>query len=369
MDEIKNNQSVPGQVPEPPIKKSVDIRTMASDMQSVKQTGGGAPEPKQFNLGSFNSPKEPPTISQAPQVPEIKSAFSPPSPSFPAAPITPNQTSSSEPVFVPGQEAVSISSETPSSGSKKNLILSVVGLIILGVLFYLGYFYVYPSFFGNVPEVVPPVVVVPEVIETPPPMPKSIHVPFVSFSLPNVGIIGSVQLSSDPLSFKASLSTLARSITTSNTMGEFLIEDSEKNPADFSLLFSSLVPEMASDTLSSLFEQDFTALIYFDDKGRAWPGYIAKLRAGVDKTFAAAFIKNLENSASLPSNLLIENFGTPVTEGFKDGQIVNLPARYLSFSDKVAAIDYFFANDYFVIISSYSGAKNLIPLLSPQILE
>ena len=119
----------------------VDVRTFGSDVKSMADTGGGAPKPYQ--------PAAPAESQPVPQ--EEKKPFGE--------------------VFETPGEVSPVPAEMPPAGMqefgaapkfKKGLFAGLLVLIIVVGLGAIGYFYVYPTFFGGVSEIESPPPAAPE---------------------------------------------------------------------------------------------------------------------------------------------------------------------------------------------------------------
>jgi hypothetical protein len=181
----------------------------------------------------------------------------------------------------------------------------------------------------------------------------------------NISSLGS--LSYSPATFKTDLLTLLKpaglATVASSTVSEFVVEK-DGSQMKFSEFFSSLFPGLSQETLENYFESDFTAFAYFDADSEVWPGLIAKLKTDSNLFDAESAMKLFETSSDF-SNIFVENEGTRVSADFLDGQINSVPTRYITFSNKKAAIDYMWMGNYFIVSASYPGLKAAVPLINP----
>lgn len=346
-----------GSVPEPPKDSSVDLRTMQSDIQSVKQSGGAsAPEPKKFNLGEISQNQ---AGNSFPSQGEPSSPFN--SPGSSPSPFSGNDT------FVPSQNQ-SLAAETPviqKSVDWKKIILVVVAVVLIALLGYAGYAYVYPLFFSATPENSNPVAETNPsanlpVAETNPVVTPSIitHLPYL-----NASSLGSLAFSS--ATFKSDLASFVKSGVSfaSSTVSEVQIQK-DGSQMNFSDFFNSIFPEISKENLSNYFENDFTVFIFTDADGESWPGVVSKLKTGANLFDAESAMKLFETASNF-SNIFVEDPGTRVSKDFIDGQINLMPTRYITFTNKKAAIDYMWLGNYFIVSSSYPGLKAAVPLINP----
>ncbi|MDD4761517.1 MAG: hypothetical protein PHZ25_00625 [Candidatus Pacebacteria bacterium] len=353
---VGNSSPSFGSVPEPPKDSSVDVRTMPSDIQSVKQSGGGSPEPRKFNLSEINQP-----ASSVPPTPDSSNNQSSP---FGAG--FPSPSNIGEQSFVPGQNQIEIT-ENPSAKSVdwKKIILIVVAVVAVGLLGYVGYAYIYPMFFPASAPVVEETIPSSVLPETEPVTQEEVVAPaFIHSSYLNTSSLGSLPFSLT--TFKTDLATLLKPvglISASSTVSEFSIQKNNSQ-MKFSEFFNSLFPGLSQETLENYFEEDFTAFAYYDADFEVWPGFIAKLKTDSNLFDAESAMKLIEISSDF-SNVFVENQGERISPDFLDGQINSVPTRYITFTNKKAAIDYMWMGNYFIISSSYPGLKAVVPLINP----
>jgi len=144
-----------------------------------------------------------------------------------------------------------------------------------------------------------------------------------------------------------------------NNLKEVILRDKNQSLIGFSKFLPVILPELKSEEIAGFFEENFTATVFSDLNG-FWPGYVAKLKSTATVSQAQDFIKqNLESSTNL-KNIFPEEPGTAAA--FKDGlagsQTIN--TRYATFSKPGAAFNYGWANDNFVISSSYAGLLEIL---------
>ncbi|MEK7478356.1 MAG: hypothetical protein AAB626_00340 [Patescibacteria group bacterium] len=354
-------------MPPPPPPPEITLRTMQSDIESIKQSGGENPMPKPFT---------PPEIKKQNNT-ELEDL------SKEDGMIKPNNG-----------DGVLPPSEPPKKKLKIFVLIAVLILVIAGAVF-AGYKYIYPMFKPVIPvpqeqpvvipenlpitETISPVSelaplveepvaitpeVTPEIIPTPEPVVLKQHM--------------SLLVSSADLSVPLALSVA----TSMASIKELLIAEAANKPATATalkeitlsdqggqLVFADTLPmflsAFTSAELTPLFEEDFTSVIFYDSNG-AWLGMIAKLREEIDVAAAKILIAKLEKSADI-ANLYIQDPGTPATAGFRDGKANNLSLRYLSFSKTGASLNYgWTSNNLLVISTSYNGVKAMLTKLGVQ---
>lgn len=378
-----------GSVPPPPPPPEITLRTMQSDIESIKQSGGENPVPKPF---------APPEIKKQNNM-ELEDM------SREEGMIKPN-----------GAEGVVPPSEPPKKKLKIFILIAVLVLVVAGAVF-AGYKYIYPMFKPaitvSVPETQSPVTSENvEVVETEvPPATTGLTEPIESESvtIPELGegttpvleLATTTPESENPESetipapvvLKIHTSLLASqadslvplTLTASTSLvsiKELLISEAAKKPEAAvalkevtlsnqagQLVFADTLPmflsAFKSSELAPLFEEDFTSVIFYDSNG-VWFGMIAKLKEEVDVAAAKALIAGLEKSTDI-ANLYIQDPGTPAVAGFKDGKANNLSVRYLNFSKTGASLDYgWTSNNLLVISTSYNGIKSMLTKLGVQ---
>jgi len=314
-------EAVAASVPPPPSSAEFEVRTMKSDTESLKQTGGGAPMPQTFSPASL-----------ADNVP----AFDPNS---------------------------ATSGKKDKKGVEKIIIMIVVvvGLIGAGIL---GYMLIKPLL---VPAAPAPVVTAPEAeilppVELPPAAPEEelpatiAHASFFTLAADSTDdrILPALTL--------ADIKTaLAPTGTPADTSLREVVMKVETTPVILPDFIATVIPGMNAEAVATVFEPDFTTFVY-RDKTTDLPGFIGKVKADATPESMVAFSSSLEASTEL-GNLYPEDPGA-IGE-FKDGAINGKTVKYASFANGGYAFDYgwFKAADgsnYIVISSSYAGMKEAV---------
>ena len=129
-----------GSVPPPPAPE-IGIRTMKSDLESIKQSGGETPTPQTFIPSELKREIPQPAVEE----PKIEAALNIPGYTGPEKPIfEPQQSvSTSQPVPPP---PVQPTSQTNKSSSKT--VILIIGIILVAVgLGLLGYYVIFPLIF------------------------------------------------------------------------------------------------------------------------------------------------------------------------------------------------------------------------------
>ncbi len=348
-----NDQNSGAPKPPPPPPPEITLRTMKSDLESIKQTGGSNPTPKPFTPSEFKSipvtPPPPPTINPNPinfgQVPEQKKV--------------------STATFSADKELSAIAADTETiaapSVQKKKIIGLIGGLIAVAVIFaVLGYKFVFPFFMSNQTETPTtqtnnaPVTETTPVVTTTQEETAQAPIHQSQLSLPD-GVYP-VQLSLvDALSINAAINQQSDNVVT-GTLSEVTLSDT-KGQIAASKFLHLFIPEMSNDLLA-FFEEDFTATIYKDANG-VWPAYVFKLKTDPAASGAQNFINNtIETSANLQS-FFLSNPGT-VAQGFKSGNISGNATRYLPYPNAGASLNLAWIQNRLIISTSFNGLKKLI---------
>ncbi len=150
-------------------------------------------------------------------------------------------------------------------------------------------------------------------------------------------------------SIKKALVEEAKKVASPGALTEVVFKDA-LGPISASQIFAALLPDIAATSLTD----DFTLAFYFDASG-AWPTYIVKFKSAAD---AMQFKSALENSSRL-NNLFATDAGIS-SGGFKDGQANGKATRYLTFTQKGAAINTFQSGSTAVISTSYNAIKKVL---------
>lgn len=328
---------------------------MESDLSAIKESGGGAPQPKPFTPSEFK-------------------------PSAPAAPQKPAETKLNVPGYTGPEEAVfnplgtlpSAGGATPpelpggeapaAPGGKKWLrpaLLGGGGLIVLVGLGLAGYYFVYPLIFTAPTPLPPPPPPPTEEVAPPAEEPAPTVEPHTSlFAIPTESSETlRVTAVDTPLTIRVALESLSRVAAAPGTMMEVAATKDDGSPESFARMISLLVPELSETGLAAVFRGDFTLALYFNENG-AWPVYIAQLQTGANLLDAQAAYAGFENSANL-ANLYLTDPGAQ-EPAWKDGQVAGRPTRYLPFAQAGASLNYGWLDDLLVVSTSFDGMKDAV---------
>lgn len=341
-------------------QKNVDVRTMASDLNSIQS--GGAPQSY-----TPQTPMPPPAPSQAPSAAPDNFNFE-----IPQVPTGMDQVAGNSAPQVP-------------TGKKKGkgALIGLITFIVVLALGAVGYFLVYPMFAGTKPpaETVTTggAVTTPTTTET---TGTSVAVTTTGTStnasssqtttsstttttpqapLAHTSLFaatdGSIN-SASPIS-GANLANLSLGTSKEPALVEVTFTDQNGNSIPFSTLMQSLLSmDLSNSGLTQAFDPaSVSGFVYVDSSGARWLGFAAKLTATsslVDEK--ASFAQIFE------ANTNLKNFfaADPGTEGaWKSGDAAT-SNRYVLFSKNGYGLDYGWKGDVLVIASSYDGYKAAI---------
>lgn len=110
----------------------------------------------------------------------------------------------------------------------------------------------------------------------------------------------------------------------------------------------------AVNILREDFERDFTSFVYRDAAG-LWPGYVLKLKSGINALLVRGDIAKFEAEADFINSTFAAVPGARDI-AFKDAQISGIPVRELSFVSKPAMFVYGFGNQGYLILATSEDA-------------
>ncbi len=298
---------------------------MASDMKSMQSSGGAGATPKTFKPEDF----------------------------------------SSEPVFRPSGFAGKPSSPTPGAPgvkvvspnhARKSLLITIGILVFLALAGAVVYFVIMPMLSAKpAPVVAPPVVQTP--VTPPPAVTLTTH---QSFFTPAVTPSGQVTLDLSMLLIQSALVQASSDVQTAGTFKDvnFSLNGKPWTAQDF---LGFALPGQTKDFFSNAFEKDFTGFVYYDKNG-AWPGYVFKLKSGVDANSTKTVLNPLIEAS--PAVFFQSNPGTAAKTGFADGATPDgKTVRFITFSKKGAALEYSWFGNYLTVSTSYQGLLEAIKRL------
>lgn len=128
----------------PPPPPEIGIRTMKSDLESIRQSGGEAPTPQVFIPEELKPKIPPPAIKE----PEAETVLNVPGYTGPEKPIFESQPAISIPksALAPINQSRQTAA-IPKKSALKIIALIVGAIIVLAGLGLLGYYVIFPLFF------------------------------------------------------------------------------------------------------------------------------------------------------------------------------------------------------------------------------
>lgn len=349
--------------PGAPKMPEMDVRTFGSDAKSMAESGGGPPKP-----------------------------YEPTAPAPVAPPPPPAEKKSFSEVFEAPGGMAPMPAEMPPAGlqefgeaprSKRGLFIGLLGFIIVVGLGAIGYFYIYPAFFGGGAEIEapPPVVQEPEaqvptapivpqvpVVETetstattteeepaPPPSGTLLEHKSLLKTAADVGTnitLGTVSVAAmrSEMEFSTAQVPILKEIVFKNADGEILSAAG---------IMGLVLPDVFDAATVSSFAADFTLLTYTNDKG-TWPVYVLRLKSGATLADAKTAVSKIESSANL-ANLFVTDPGTAAA--WKSGTTEGVSNRYATYTLSGAGLNYGWLNDTLVIGASYPGFQEVLKRL------
>jgi len=345
-----DNQKGKNEVPTPPPSK-VSVRTMQSDIKSMKEGGGQNPQPYVTEINQEPKKAVPEEISFQPTEMEsnIPGYVGPEEPIFQAgAPIVP---------LPPKQKAAKAEKNGKPRKKPSKVLIILVIIILAAITTGIGYYFIYKKIKAPTPVVTPP-----EEIVTPTPIPTPAPQYVSLLKIPSVfqeeKIIPSLILDDIKNNLIGAASTIP-----ANTLKEVILRNQDQTLVSFPQFISVIIPELTSEITSAIFQQNLTVVIFSDENG-IWSGHIAQLNPAADIAAAQNTIKQiLESSASLTNIFLTETSSTVAV--FKDGKAGDpeINTRYLVFPKTGAAVNYGWVGDKLVISASYSGFSEILKKL------
>lgn len=352
------------------------MRTMASDIKSVQETGGGAPRPY--------VPPQMPSSLQGGRVGGMTPPSQPPVPPQGGKPPAP------APAPVPGPVGGAVK-KPARGGSRKGIFTLIISFIIVVGAGVVGYFFVFPLFSGsNVP---PPAGITPPPT-TPEPAPASeeesglFEIPQGDIGAPAAGETGAPPPPSAPPtpstpSFAHTSYLSIPSDMTSNVVVEDVTASALRQAVGFKTaqvaslkelvltrdgsslqladLGAGLLPQFFTDEIINLFKEDFTYAVYTDAKG-SWPVYVFRLSSTADADSARSKFAAIEQaSAGALGNLYLSSPGGAST--WKDGQVLGTPGRYIAFTASGASLNYVWIENFVVVGTNYTATQEVVKRL------
>ena len=323
MDQTDNNfEHISGtNVPPPP--NEVGVRTMASDLASIAERGGGSPKPRMIRISSNPPAAAGPTVASS-TVAETR------------------------------KQAVLESKPLPT------FLFPFLGILLLGV-FSAAYFLVYPLLNPKKPSVKVPVV---------PTVKQSLSFEHKSFFGQPIDGNFTLEILSPIIGMESEhdkVSSFVNGIT--GSFFEIIPQSGGGQALSADDFFSSIGGNvLGSDFLNENFEKDFTLFLYKDKnslpagKAGLWPGYILQLKAGKSPIFLQkAVLQKMESASAERANLFLTPPGVPAGSQFQNGLSGGQPIWFINYSNASSTIAYgWFFNKYLAISTSLDGLKQAI---------
>lgn len=374
-----SSQNIPGSaepvVPPPPSpEQQVGVRSMESDLESIHQTGGESPQPQIVSapeLSGQRSASEPTPQPQQP-TPQSSDPTIPPPPSFDGASSASPATSSQPPVSPPSDQGPQLQPEPEPTkrgvGIKTILLVVLIFVVAAGAGY--GIYYLISSL-NRTPQV--------EVASTTPSFPVALPSPEESTStpeetlepqpialvhqtfIPSPDITTNMVLgTSSLLAFRSAIaSTTAQASVAQGSLVELAVVDASSTPVSSHEILSLVLPSFSSST-TNLFDQDITLWLYGDKVGGSKLGMMLKLNQPMTLDQASTTLRPAIEGAfqNLPS-LFVGSVNTPTSAKFNDGQVNEIPVRFMVFDAKQGNVfEYAFVkiqNEvYLILTTSYN---------------
>ncbi|MDI6820601.1 MAG: hypothetical protein QMD65_00270 [Patescibacteria group bacterium] len=340
----------------------IDVRTMASDIKSTQESGGGTPHPytpppppvktENINAESSNLRIEQKPADKKPN----DSIFRPPE-----APVTPAPTIISK-TFPGGQ----------LKSKKKTLLWIIIAVVVIGLVT-LGYFVLYPvlypMFFPKSPIVVENSIPTP-IIPAPTPEPEPAPIPIEIQPIPEPLITHTslfketadltTEISLPSLSLQDLKASIEFATADVPILKEIVLKDSNNNLVNAEKIMGLFDSSTFSSPAMQNFDQDPTIFSYTNNQG-TWLGIVLKLSSSASINAVKTDINKIETNNNA-TNFFLTDPGKSST--WKDGKVNNYQARYIGFLKTGAALSYAWVNDQFLLISTnYAGAQEATKLL------
>ncbi len=233
-------------------------------------------------------------------------------------------------------------------GGLKTVLLILLAVIVVGGVGALAYFVVFPLLFPpSVPVTAPPPVQVPSLAQ------------HKSFLVSPPAAEAEIKLADR--SYLTIITALQSESFTQLADGQFKevkISDN-RGQVPFAGFLGGITPAATALGVQDWFEDDFTAVLYYDPNG-AWPLYAARLKDGVDAATVASGFKQIESVLDT-ANFYLTTPGSFAE--FKDGKIGNYATRYSVGTQLGASFNYGVFGRFFVISTNFNGLKVALPLL------
>jgi len=357
----------------------VGVRSMQSDMESVRQSGGEQPQSTIINAPPLSSQKEP--APPAPIAPPPSSPVSEPggneSPHVSSAPVVEKDIPASP-------EAVEETPKAPSSFSLRTILL-IVGIVVAAAVVGYGAYYLVSSLRSE------PAVNVLQQSQTQFPVEQQTQEsqdtqePQEPAQPQEQPLVHSSLITNPTASFQIavaspSLAEFVGGIATTTTptsaaagsVSDLSFSDENGALIESSTLLGAFLPQ-ASVAITPLVQRDATAWVYYDKVGGKKLGFIFSLKEEVLSDQAVPIVQSaIEATPADIANLFLSSTTVPASPEFKEGQVENLPVRFLVFDAKKGQVfEYGWltsgASTYLVLTTSYNQMVDIVTRLTPSV--
>lgn len=364
--------SVPPPPPSP--EERVGVRTMNSDMESVKQTGGSAPQPEIVNAPTLSSqqpspiggqPSSPASMSSTPTVPHIEQSVPQPV---------------GQPASVPSPAPMSsdAADDAVVSGKSKfsmKTIGIIVGIVVLAVAVGFGVYYLVSSL-NTTPELPAPPsgdnnlplsdlndIIPPASQDETPAEPAFVH---QSIFLSPDDVSKMMLEGVGQASFEAAIASSSQLTLPAGSVREMqLTVDDIQTPASSRDVLGAYFPSVQL-AAAPYMAQDVTMWLYFDDVGVVGPrlGVAMPLNAGVDVAQATSTISQaIEVSLADIPEFFVSSVTPKPSATFDDGVVEGTPVRFVVY-DTGRAFEYGWISynntTYLVMATSYGQMVDVL---------
>jgi len=327
--------SSPSVPPPPSPDERVAIRTMSSDLQSVRETGGQSPQSQIINAPELSKPTSdvvssvpisstpPPIFSQQPTTPQ-------PEKDFQQQPIQPSS-------FAPSVDGgpVSFSDngqpfvENTKGSFIKTLVWIIVGIMIAGGLGFGAYYLITslsqsPSLPSDTQNGELPITSSQQAQED-----GAVSTSTVVQALTHLSVILTptdthtltITSTTDSNSVITAIASTSLPVLSVGSVRDVSLVDAGGKVIESSVVLPSYFPSFGS-ALAALVDRDFTTWIYYDKTGGAKLGFVFRLKANTPFEQASLSVgQYIENNTQDIARLFITPTTTPPTITFKDGAV------------------------------------------------
>ncbi|MBI2024482.1 MAG: hypothetical protein HYT03_00080 [Candidatus Harrisonbacteria bacterium] len=281
-------------------------------------------------------------------------------------PVPPSETEASPDFLAPetveqGLPPAEVMDTSPIPGGveRKPSAIKTILMVFLAIAFIAGvgaltYFVILPLVFpqgGETPTTTP----VSQPTPTPTPQLASHQSFLISPAAANVGVaLSDLQY----LTIVTALQEESLNPLADGQVKEVRLSDSSGQVA-FPRFLTAVAPVTSALGVNTLFENDFTALLYYDALG-TWPVYIAKLKSDITPQSVSDQLREIDSVLEI-GNFYILPPGS--FSSFRSGQYQVYSTRYAAGTQSGASFNYGIFGPYLILSTSFDGLKATLPLL------